>query len=84
MIIAAAALHGTELQGAIISVDTRAYMAELLAGVPFVEVPEVQHHVLLDQPIALVTALRAVLGSWRPVGSAPIPVAVPTEAPDGS
>ena len=76
---------------AIISEDTRAYMAELLAdspaaiaGVPFVEVPEAQHHVLLDQPIALVTALRAVLGSWRPVGSAPIPVAVPTEAPDGS
>ena len=69
---------------AIVSEDTRAYMAELLAdspaaiaGVPFVEVPEAQHHVLLDQPLALVTALRAVLGSWRPVGSGPVPVEVP-------
>jgi pimeloyl-ACP methyl ester carboxylesterase len=65
----------------IVSDDMRAYMAELLAdspaavaGVPFVEVPEAQHHVLLDQPIALVTALRAVFGSWRPVGSPPVPV----------
>jgi pimeloyl-ACP methyl ester carboxylesterase len=63
---------------AIVSQDTRDYMAELLAdspaaaaGVPFVEVPEAQHHVLLDQPLALVTALRAVFGSWRPVGAPP-------------
>ena len=70
---------------AIVSDDTRAYMAELLAGspaavagVPFVEVPEAQHHVLLDQPIALVTALRAILGSWSPVGQAPAVVEVPT------
>ena len=76
---------------AIVSEDTRAYMAELLAdspaataGVPFVEVPEAQHHVLLDQPLALVTALRAVLGSWRPVGSAPVPVAVPGESSRGA
>ncbi len=75
---------------AIVDQDTRAYMAELLAGspaaiagVPFVEVPEAQHHVLLDQPIALVTALRAVLGSWRPVGSAPAPVAAHGEARTG-
>jgi pimeloyl-ACP methyl ester carboxylesterase len=67
---------------AIVSQDTRAYMAELLAdspaaaaGVPFVEVPEAQHHVLLDQPIALVTALRAVLGAWHPVGTPPAAVA---------
>lgn len=65
----------------IVDDDTRAYMAELLAdspaataGVPFVEVPEAQHHVLLDQPLALVTALRAVFGSWRPVGTAPAAV----------
>jgi pimeloyl-ACP methyl ester carboxylesterase len=65
----------------IVSQDMRAYMAELLAdspaavaGVPFVEVPEAQHHVLLDQPIALVTALRAVFGAWRPVGAPPVAV----------
>lgn len=61
--------------------DTRAYMAELLAGspaaragVPFVEIPEAYHHVMIDQPLALVTALRAVLASWRPVGSPPAEV----------
>jgi len=66
---------------AIVSEDTREYMAELLAdspaaaaGVPFVEVPEAQHHVLLDQPLALVTAIRAVLGSWDPVGTPPATV----------
>ncbi len=71
---------------AIVSQDMRTYMAELLAdspaavaGVPFVEVPEAQHHLLLDQPLALVTALRAVFGAWRPVGAPP--VAVPTEPP---
>ncbi|MGA1077798.1 MAG: alpha/beta fold hydrolase [Nitriliruptoraceae bacterium] len=59
----------------IVDADVRAYMAELLAdspagraGVPFVEVPEARHHVLLDQPLALVTAVRAVLASWHPVG----------------
>jgi pimeloyl-ACP methyl ester carboxylesterase len=71
----------------IVSQDMRDYMAELLAdspaavaGVPFVEVPEAQHHVLLDQPIALVTALRAVFGTWRPVGAPPVAVA-PVAAP---
>lgn len=75
-----AVVNGAE--STIISDDMRAYMAELLAdspaavaGVPFVEVPEAQHHVLLDQPLALVTALRAVFGSWRPVGEPPVPVA---------
>jgi pimeloyl-ACP methyl ester carboxylesterase len=59
----------------IVDAHVRAYMAELLAdspagraGVPFVEVPEAHHHVLLDQPLALVTAVRAVLASWNPVG----------------
>lgn len=59
----------------IVDADVRAYMAELLAdspagraGVPFVEIPEARHHVLLDQPLALVTALRAVTASWHPVG----------------
>jgi len=65
----------------IVSQDMRDYMAELLAGspaavagVPFIEVPEAQHHVLLDQPIAVVTALRAIFGTWRPVGAPPVPV----------
>jgi pimeloyl-ACP methyl ester carboxylesterase len=71
---------------AIVDQDTRAYMAELLAsspaavaGVPVVEVPEAQHHVLLDQPIALVTALRGIFGTWDPVGAPPRSVPGPTE-----
>ena len=83
-LLARAACRVAVINGAdseIVSDDTRAYMAELLAdspaaiaGVPFVEVPEAQHHVLLDQPIAIVTALRAVLGAWRPVGTPPAEV----------
>lgn len=83
-LLARAACRVAVINGAdstIVDADTRAYMAGLLAdspaataGVPFVEVPEAQHHVLLDQPIALVTALRAVLGAWRPVGAPPTAV----------
>jgi pimeloyl-ACP methyl ester carboxylesterase len=65
----------------IVDDEVRSYMAELLAGspaaaagVPFVEVPEARHHLLLDQPLAVVTAIRAVLAAWRPVGTAPAPV----------
>jgi pimeloyl-ACP methyl ester carboxylesterase len=74
-----AVINGSD--SAIVNEDTRTYMAELLAdspaavaGVPFVEIPEAQHHVLLDQPLALVAALRAVFGSWRPVGVPPAEV----------
>ena len=30
-----------------------------------IEIPESDHHVLIDQPLALVSALRAVLAGWR-------------------
>jgi pimeloyl-ACP methyl ester carboxylesterase len=63
---------------AIVDEDVRAYMAELLAGspaavagVPFIEVPEARHHLMLDQPLAVVTALRAILAAWHPVGQQP-------------
>ncbi len=74
-----AVINGAE--STIVDEDVRSYMAELLAGspaavagVPFVEIPEAQHHVLLDQPLALVTAIRAVLGGWAPVGTPPVRV----------
>jgi len=42
-----------------------AYMFNLLdKAVPIVTVPEAQHHVMLDQPLALVAALRALLADW--------------------
>lgn len=80
-LLARAACRVAVINGALSAVlddATRDYMAEMLAdspaaiaGVPFVEVPEAQHHVLLDQPLALVTALRAVFGAWNPVGVPP-------------
>jgi pimeloyl-ACP methyl ester carboxylesterase len=74
----------------IVDEDVRAYMAELLAdspaglaGVPFVEIPEARHHLLLDQPLATVTALRAVFATWHPVGSAPTAIADLTGRAEG-
>ena len=31
---------------------------------PVVEIPAAGHHVMLDQPIALVTAIRTLLSDW--------------------
>jgi pimeloyl-ACP methyl ester carboxylesterase len=36
---------------------------------PYVEIPEAEHHVMIDQPLAFVAGLRALLASW-PVGKA--------------
>ena len=38
--------------------------ARLGQPAPVVEIPLAGHHVLLDEPLSLVTALRAVLASW--------------------
>lgn len=32
---------------------------------PFVEIPEAEHHVLLDQPLALVSVLRTLFATWN-------------------
>jgi pimeloyl-ACP methyl ester carboxylesterase len=31
---------------------------------PSIEIPEAEHHVMIDQPIAFVSALRALLSAW--------------------
>jgi pimeloyl-ACP methyl ester carboxylesterase len=42
------------------------YMFNLLGrAAPIVEIPQAQHHVMLDQPLALVSALRALLADWN-------------------
>lgn len=42
------------------------YMFELLhREVPVLGIPEAQHHVMLDQPLAVVAALRALLADWN-------------------
>jgi len=40
------------------------------AGSPLVEIPEAHHHVMIDQPLAFVAALRALLSGWAVPGRA--------------
>tara|TARA_R110002074_G_scaffold36750_8_gene100037 strand:- start:649 stop:1629 length:981 start_codon:yes stop_codon:yes gene_type:complete len=45
--------------------DSAAFLRELGGGhIPMIAVPEAEHHLMLDQPLALVTALRSVLALW--------------------
>jgi pimeloyl-ACP methyl ester carboxylesterase len=38
----------------------------LSADIPHIEIPDSDHHIMLDQPLALVAALRGVLATWKP------------------
>ncbi|MEQ8267500.1 MAG: alpha/beta hydrolase [Parvibaculum sp.] len=56
------------------------YMFSLLgSSAPVIEIPQSRHHVMLDQPLAFVAALRALLADWdhsapsRKAASGPIP-----------
>ena len=43
----------------------RRRMTSLLGReIPYIEIPEANHHLMLDQPLAFVVALRAVLETW--------------------
>jgi pimeloyl-ACP methyl ester carboxylesterase len=45
--------------------EDAAYLLSLIApGSPYVEIPEAEHHVMIDQPIAFVAALKALLAAW--------------------
>lgn len=45
--------------------DSANYIRELGGShIPMIAVPEAEHHLMLDQPLALVTALRSVLALW--------------------
>lgn len=46
--------------------DIGDHMYELLGRVaPVIPIPEAGHHVMIDQPLSLVTALRALLADWE-------------------
>jgi pimeloyl-ACP methyl ester carboxylesterase len=50
----------------LVTPDVQDYMDELLGrSSPIVEIPAAYHHVPLDQPVALVAALRAILADWQ-------------------
>ncbi len=36
-------------------------------GTPVIPIPEAAHHVLIDQPLALVSSLRTLLACWPPI-----------------
>jgi pimeloyl-ACP methyl ester carboxylesterase len=46
--------------------ETGEYMYELLnRSAPLVEIPEAHHHLILDQPLAFIAAVRALLADWE-------------------
>ncbi|MEM7766343.1 MAG: alpha/beta hydrolase [Pseudomonadota bacterium] len=46
--------------------DVGDYMQSLLGHqVPFISIPHAHHHVMLDQPLAFVAALRTLLDEWK-------------------
>lgn len=45
--------------------DVGEYMRELLGfQVPFISIPHARHHVMLDQPLSFISALRTLLAEW--------------------
>lgn len=55
----------------LVTPEMAAEMVSLVpGGLPVVDLPEAGHHPMLDQPLALVTAVRTLLAFW-PAGSAP-------------
>jgi pimeloyl-ACP methyl ester carboxylesterase len=50
----------------IVPPDTAEYMYELLGrNAPVVSIPEAHHHLILDQPLAFVAAVRTLLADWE-------------------
>ncbi|MCP5199832.1 MAG: alpha/beta hydrolase [Gammaproteobacteria bacterium] len=59
----AALLYGE--RSALVDASVVRHMAGLLGPhAPVIGIPDAHHHVMLDQPLACVTALRAVLAGW--------------------
>lgn len=51
---------------AVVPADTAEYMYELLGrSAPVISIPEARHHLILDQPLAFVAALRTLLADWQ-------------------
>ena len=49
----------------LLTADIGAYMYEQLGrNAPVIEIPDAGHHMMLDQPLPLVTGLRAILADW--------------------
>ena len=58
-----AMIRGAKSQ--LFQLEDAAWLLGLIApGSPYVEIPEAEHHVMIDQPLAFVAALRALLAAW--------------------
>jgi pimeloyl-ACP methyl ester carboxylesterase len=58
-----AIVHGAKSQ--LFDRDSARYIRELGGeDIPIIAVPDARHHLMLDQPLAFVAALRAVLAFW--------------------
>ena len=52
-------------ENGLVTPDIGEYMYELLGrNAPVIEIPEAHHHMMLDQPLSLVTGLRTLLADW--------------------
>lgn len=50
----------------IVPPDVAEYMYDLMGRVsPVIEIPQAHHHLMLDQPLAFVAALRTLLADWN-------------------
>lgn len=50
----------------LVTPDVSDYMYELLGrNAPVVAIPEAYHHLIIDQPLAFIAALRAILADWE-------------------
>jgi pimeloyl-ACP methyl ester carboxylesterase len=53
-------------ENGLVTADIGEYMYELLGrNAPVIEIPEAWHHMMLDQPLLLVTGLRTLLADWE-------------------
>jgi pimeloyl-ACP methyl ester carboxylesterase len=53
-------------ENGLVTPDIGEFMYELMGRVaPVIEIPEAYHHMMLDQPLLLVTGLRTLLADWE-------------------
>jgi len=49
----------------LVDVETLEFIKSLLGeNAPLIGIPEAHHHLMLDQPMAFVTAVRGILEAW--------------------
>ena len=59
-------IHGQ--RSALVGPEHVSFVTSLMApGSPVIELPEAQHHLMLDQPLAFVATVRALLETWQSI-----------------